>query len=189
MVDVQYLVEAVSRDTEYLNLTRGSIVLIETSKELLDQLSPKLLHPLSETSKLIILLTDKGYFDVIESYKSEGIALENLFMIDCVSKSRHVAVPDDGHVIDLDGVAQLSKVFNALLDKTEAFNRDSVVCIDSLNALITDFDTEHVARFLHIVLTKLRTKHIGCLLLSVQDALLEDVRAEIVQLFDKVIHL
>ena len=189
MADLQYLLDVISRDPEYENLSRGSIVLIETNEDLLKELSPLLLRPFSELSKVIILLTDKSYFDVIKGYDSAGVHTDNLFMIDCVSKSRNLKVPDDGHVIDLDGVGQLSKVFTALLNQTEAFDRDSLVFVDSFNALITDFDTEHVAGFLHILLTKLRNKRIGCLLLSVQDALVEDVRAEIVQLFDKVIHV
>lgn len=189
MADLQYIMEVISRDPEYENISSGAIVLIESNEDLLKSLSPLLLRPFSESMKVIILLTDKGYFDVINGYNENGVQTNNVFMIDCVSKSRNLTVPDDGHVVDLDNVAQLAKVFTALLNQTEAFNRDSMVCVDSLNALITDYDTENVAKFLHILLTKLRNKKIGCLLLSVEDALVEDVRAEIVQLFDRVIHL
>jgi len=94
----------------------------------------------------------------------------------------------DTHHIDLSGLGDLETMFAAVFEELEGFSGRKFLCIDSLNELIISNGAVNMAKLLHIVLTQLRTRRIGCLMLSVQDSLVDTVRADVIQLFDKVIH-
>lgn len=188
MVDLAYALDMLDNDSVLENMLQGDVVLIETTADLLEKLTPALLDVLTKEKTAIVLLSNKGYFDILPSLKQRGIDTGKVFFVDCVSKSRNQKIPDTGHIVDLDSVSQLKTVFSSLLDKTDAFAGSSFLCIESLNKLIALNPASDFAKFLHVLLTKLRTKGVGCLLLSVQDEVVDDLRAEIVQLFDRVLH-
>ena len=188
MVDLAYALDMLDNDSVLENMLQGDVVLIETTADLLEKLTPTLLDVLTKEKTAIVLLSNKGYFDILPSLKQRGIDTGKVFFVDCVSKSRNQKIPDTGHIVDLDSVSQLKTVFSSLLDKTDAFAGSSFLCIESLNKLIALNPASDFAKFLHVLLTKLRTKGVGCLLLSVQDEVVDDLRAEIVQLFDRVLH-
>lgn len=189
MVDLAYALDMLDKDSILENMLQGDVVLIETSVELLEKLTPALLDVLTEKKTAIVLLSNKGYFDILPFLKSQGIDTGNVFFVDCVSKLHNQKIPDTGHVVDLDSVSQLRTVFTSLIDKTDSFAGSSFLYVESLNKLIALYPNSDFAKFFHVLLTKLRTKGVGCLLLSVQDELVDDLRAEIVQLFDRVLHL
>ena len=188
MVELTYVLDVLDNDSTLENMLQGDVILIETTAEILERLTPALLDRLTGEKTAILLLSHKGYFDMLEPLASQGVDTGKLFFVDCVSKSQHKKVPNTGHVVDLESASQLKTVFSSLLDKTNAFVGSSFVCVESLNTLIDLHPSSDFAKFLHVLLTKLRTKGVGCLLLSVQDEVVDDLRAEILQLFDRVLH-
>lgn len=188
MVELGYILDILDNDSTLENMLQGDVILIETSSDLLARLTPELLGRLTQEKTAIILLTNKGYFDILPSLNKQGVDVSNMFFIDCVSHAANKVVPDTGHVVDLHSTAQIRPVFSSLLDKTSAFADNSFVCVESLNKLIDMNPSKDFAKFLHVLLTKLRTKGVGCLILSIQDEVVDELRAEIVQLFDTVLH-
>jgi len=189
MVDLTYALDLLHNDSVLENMLQGDVVLIETNAEILEKLTPALLDILTKEKTAIVLLSNMGYFDILPSLNDLGIDTGKLFFVDCVSKSHNQKIPNTGHVVDLESVSQLKTVFSTLLDKTDTFVGSSFLFIESLNKLIALNPNSDFAKFLHVLLTKLRTKGVGCLLLSVQDEVVDDLRAEILQLFDRVLHL
>lgn len=189
MVELSYVLDMLDNDSALENMLQGDILLIETSSSMLSNLAPALLEKLTREKTAVVLLSNKGYFDILPDLDVAGVDLGKVFFVDCVSKSQKKTIPDTGHVVDLDSVDQLKTVFSSLLDKTNTFVGSSFLCIESLNKLIDAHPAKDFARFLHLLLTKLRTKGVGCLILSVQDEVVDDLRAEIIQLFDRVLHV
>lgn len=188
MVELSYVLDMLDNDSTLENMLQGDVILIETSDSLVERLVPELLARLSSEKTAIVLLSNNGYFDILPSLNAVGVNTGNVFFIDCVSRSKKTSVPDTGHVVDLQSVAQIKTVFASLLDQTNEFVGSSFVCVESLNKLIDSYPANDFAKFLHVLLTKLRNKGVGCLLLSTQDEVVDDLRAEIIQLFDVVLH-
>jgi len=188
MVDVNYILDSLSSGSTLENMLQGDIILIESSADILDRLAPVLLSELVSQKNAIVLLSGKGYFDFVPLLSSKDVDLSKIFFVDCISRSSGLSLPDNGHVVDLTSISQLKIVFSSLLDKADSFAGDSFVAFESLNSLAKLYKSKDFVRFLHILLTKLRNKNVGCLLLSVKDDLIEDLRADMVQLFDSVLH-
>jgi len=188
LVDLNYALDILDNDPVMENMLQGDIVLIEATEVLLSKLTPALLRELTTKKTAIVLLADKGYFDILPSFNAAGVDTSNLFFIDCVSKIHNQVLPDTGHVVDLKSVSEIKNVFISLLDKTDTFVDSSFVCFDSLSKLITLAPGEDFTKFLHILLTKLRTKGVGCLILSTRNEIVDELKADMFQLFDTVLH-
>lgn len=188
MVDINYLAQLIEDEPTFSSIPDGSVVLVETSMDIVKHIAPFLINKLGLSNSVVLLLTDKSFSSVARDYKVNCIAKDGLAVVDCVAKQEGHPFLDDIHRVNLKGLSDLESMFESVFHELDSFSGRKFLCIDSLNQLINVNDKVNMAKLLHIVLTQLRAQRVGCLMISVQDSLVEVLRAEIVQLFDKVIH-
>ena len=188
MLELNYVLNILENDSVLERMLQGEVVLIETNVVLLEKLFPVLISNLSSEKTAVVLLAENSYFDVLSMCKSKAIDSSNMFFIDSVSKKNSELIPETGHVVDIDSISQINSVVDTLFSSSSSFLDSSFVSVDSLNNLIFSYSGKDFSKFFHILLTKLRSRGIGCLLFSVQDVIVEDLRAELLQLFDTTLH-
>jgi hypothetical protein len=189
MTDVDYILEILEEDHVFGSIPDGSVVLVETTEQLVSHLAPILIRQLGVTPYILLLLTDKGFVDVARDYKINHINPQRLVVLDCVSKIEGKPIQQDAYHVPFAGTTDLEAIFSQIFSRVNSLEGRGFLCIDTLNELISSNSEMNMAKVLHLVLTKLRARKVGCLMVSVKDSLVDIVRAEIVQLFDKVIHV
>jgi len=188
MTDMNYFAQLMEGDPTFSSVPNGSVVLVETSIDVVKHIAPILISKFGISNSVVLLLTDKSFSSIARDYKVNHIAKDRLAVVDCVAKQEGHPFLDDIHRVNLKGLSDLESMFASVFHELDSFSGRKFLCIDSLNQLINVNGKVNVAKLLHIVLTQLRAQRVGCLMISVQDSLVEVVRAEIVQLFDKVVH-
>lgn len=189
MTDINFILNVLEEDNVFGSIPDGSVVLVEASEQLVSHLAPVLISQLGYSLQVILLLTDKSFVDVARDYKANKVDPQNITVLDCTSKKYGKPIQEDAHHLFLEDVTDLEAMFTNVFAQVDAFKGRGFLCIDTLNELILANGEMNIAKVLHVILTKLRSRKIGCLMVSVQNSMVEVVRAEVVQLFDKVIHL
>ena len=188
MLELNYVLDILENDSVLEHMLQGDVVLIETNPSLLQKLFPVLLANLSSEKTAVVLLVQHSYFDMLSFCKTNGVNSSNMFFIDSVSRRENQSVPKTGHVVDVASVSQINSVVDTLFADSSSFLDSSFLSVDSLNSLIVSYGGSDFPKFFHILLTKLRSRGVGCLLFSVQDVVVDDLRAELLQLFDTTLH-
>jgi hypothetical protein len=184
------MMDARRLEAELRDLPDGWIVLLETTTEKSLELSLASIRILTEKGyRGLILSANRPYRNLMGLYEKSGIAKERVFVIDCVSGRRDTPPEDAGRVVYIDGVNSLTAIsytMNQTMDRTEG---KRFVFIDSITTMLMHNNHETYARFVHILLTKMRLAGINGLLVSLETETSRDIRAEIGQLCDKIIRL
>lgn len=185
MINQEIVYTTLEDDVDFEKIKSGNIILIEGIREDINEITPLAINLLTERSKAIIILTEKSYFESVSTFRKQQVGIEQFFFIDCVSKT---VQKENQREIDISSLTRLNDIFITTFQELNKINSNKIVCIDTLNALVNANKFESVAKFLHVLFTKLRSNGVGCLIVSSKNSMKDDVRAEIIQLFDKVIH-
>jgi len=170
-------------------LPDGMVIMLETSPDKTYEDSIALLDFFIERKDLgIIISASRPYMNLIRIYEQNNISLKKIFILDLVSKSQKSEKEAD-NVRYIENVSSLTKISLALNDCIEQFEGKKFVFIDSLTTMLIHNDSYVFARFIHSILTKLRIHEIDCIIISFETNKADDIKAEIMQLCDKVIKI
>ncbi|MBN2065718.1 MAG: hypothetical protein JW771_02800 [Candidatus Thermoplasmatota archaeon] len=181
MIDVKKLEE------ELRALPEAPIVLIETSAERSFEASMASIKCLADThDKGIIVSASRPYINLISNYKKNAIDTNKMFILDCISK-KHTEEADGHSVMFLENASALTDISVSLGERMQMTDGKKFILMDSINTMLIHNQPHIFVRFMHDILTKMRLHKTGGLLISLDDTMNKDVRAEIAQLCDKVI--
>lgn len=189
MVQLSYVEDMLSADLDCRRALTGELVLLEIEKR--DWHLPLLVYSmqlLTSAKTVLNILTTFSYFSVFKELNRQGLTTKKIYFLDCVSKRKRLEKSTSSHVVELDEATQLHTVFSSLLDQTDTFH-DSVVCFDDLKTLQDLQKKGEFVQFFHLLLTKLRNKHIGGFIFVNKGDFDADSYAEIKSLVDHVLHL
>jgi hypothetical protein len=173
---------------EIKKLPNDHIILLEISADKLYDINLALIKLLSGNGDNgIIISANRPYSNLINIYKKNGINLQRIFVIDCISKNLNGEAPGKNVIFmeNLSALTDISLAINERIKKNPDNNK--FIFFDSLTTMLIHNKPYIFARFLHNVLTKMRLKGVGGVLVSLNDNTNKEITAEIAQLCDKVI--
>lgn len=170
-------------------LPEGWITLLEANVENAIELNLVAVQYLvSKNYNGIIVSVSRPYMNLISLYKKNNINIDNLFFIDCVSKSESSIQKSEKNVSFIDNISDLTSILISIEEAIKVSGPKFIV-FDSVNSMLIHNKPEVFARFVHSLLTKMRVRLISGFILSFEDETNKEVRAEIAQLCDKVIRV
>jgi hypothetical protein len=176
-------------EEEFNGLPEDYIVFIETSAEKSFEVSTALVKYLSEKNdRGIIVSANRPYANLLGVYQKNDINVSKMFILDCLSKSQHADTPNE----QVSFIANLSALTDISLSLDENMNNmegKKFIFFDSLTTMLIHNQPYTLARFIHNILTKMRLKGVGGVIISLYDNSHREIRAEIAQLCDKVIKI
>jgi len=182
------MIDAKKLENELNNIPDGWIVLLETSAENVLEVSLVVLKFLSNNNYTgIVLSATRPYRNLIKLYKQNGIDTEKIFIIDCVSESYGGNLEESNNVQYIESVSALTSI-SISIDKVIGLIRGGkFLFIDSITTMLIHNEPGVFVRFIHSVMTRLRTREITGIIVSLSETDRE-IRAEIMQLCDRIIN-
>ena len=165
------------------------IIFVETSAEDSFEVSTSLVKYYSSKSyNGIVLSANRPYNNLMSIYEKNDIDVSKMFILDCLSKSQHADAPAY-NVAFIENVSALTDISLSIEEHLNGTPGKKFIFFDSLTTMLIHNKPYVLARFIHNIFTKMRLKGIGGVVVSLQDSLDRDIKAEIAQLCDKVIKI
>jgi len=173
---------------EFNNLGEGAIVLIETSAEKILEVHLTAVKWLSDKKYTqIVLSTSRPCKNLLDLYKKNNIDTSKIIILCTVCQEKEKNKQENSKVIHISSCASLTEISLSLSKGMESIKDKKFIFIDSINTMLIHNEPKMLARFIHSILTKMRTNNVSGLLISLEVDTDKEVRAEIAQLCDKII--
>jgi len=133
---------------------------------------------------------NRPYSNVIDNLKNRDIKTDNIFFIDCITKSLGGKLPEDKNCVFVDSPSHLTDISVALHEFfTSSGEKNRFLYIDSLSTLTIHNQLDSVLKFVHYVTGKMRIFGFNGIMLSLHEESDKKLISELGQFCDKVIHL
>jgi hypothetical protein len=176
-------------EEEFNGLPEEYIIFLETSAENSFEVSTALVKYLSnKNDKGIVVSANRPYSNLLSIYQKNDIDVSKMFILDCLSKSQHADEPNE-NVVFIDNLSALTDISLSIDENINNMQGKKFIFFDSLTTMLIHNQPYTLARFIHNILTKMRLKGVGGVLISLYDNSHKEIRAEIAQLCDKVVKI
>jgi len=175
-------------EEKFSRLPDDYIIFLETNAENSFEVITALVKYLSDKNdKGIVISANRPYSNLVDVYKKNNIDVSKMFVIDCISKSQNADISDD-NVVFIENLSALTDISLSIDEHINGVPGKKFILFDSLTTMLIHNKPYVLARFIHNILTKMRLKGVGGVLVSLQDTYSSrEIRSEIAQLCDKVI--
>ncbi len=164
------------------------IILLETSADDMSEVGISSLKTmLGKGKKGIVISTSKPCKNVLDVYEENGVDTKKIFIIDTICKTQTSKPPEIDNVLHVESSSSLTDISISLNEVMNSLKGDSFAFLDSVTSMLIHNKPKTFSKFIHSILTKMRMKGVGGILLSLEKETPKDVRAEIAQLCDKII--
>lgn len=180
--EIDHIVEA---------LEEKDIVLVTAPSEKVDEVNKKIIHHInSKDAKAVYLTVAKPYSTITNVLEEEGIDTEDMFFIDCITKTTSDAPERAENCVFLRPQA-LTDISIALSQAVESLpeNGERFLVFDTLSTLMLYNDKDTVGKFAHSIVNKIRDWGIKSVMLTLEDEADEEVTAQITQFCDETIKI
>ena len=184
--------------TEYTEKLKGqlealpddSIILIETVPEKAFEVGMALVKFFSDkTDAGIIVSASRPYTSLINIFSKRFIDAKKMTIVDCVSKKNGSDFKDK-NVLFIDNMSALTDISISINQCIQRSNgKKKFVFFDSIPTMIIHNKPKIFARFIHGVLTMMRLNGVCGILVSFTEENNKEIRADIIQMCDKVIKI
>ena len=173
---------------EFNNLGEGAIVLIETAASKILEVHLAAVKWLSDKKYTqIILSTSRPCKNLLNLYQKNNIDTTKIILLCAVCPKKENNKQENSNLIHISSCSSLTEIVILLSKCMESMKDKKFVFIDSINTLLIHNEPNTLAKFIHSILTKMRTNNVSGLLISLEAETDKEVRAEIAQLCDKII--
>jgi KaiC/GvpD/RAD55 family RecA-like ATPase len=182
------MTEGKKLEKELADIADGSIILVEAGMEKAPEVILEAIKALTKKgASAIVVSANRPYKNLVSVYQKNGVDTKKVFIIDCVTKPNNAELEKAANVAYLDSVSDLTTISLAINNAMEALKGRKFVFFDSISTMLIYSKADVFAKFVHIIMTRMRIKNVGGVFISLEGETNKEVRAEIVQLCDKVI--
>lgn len=172
----------------FSELEPGDVALVEVAGDaFVEELAAMLVDLQGGDAKGIVINVSRPHVTLAEELGEHGVAVEDLYFIDCISKLLRAESTDEAQVLFLDGPTMLEMIAMGVDHFLDDVGPDGFVVFDSYGALITYNNYELVYEFTNFLANKLRIRKIRGFLVIVQDQLPDTIHGSLAQLCDRVV--
>lgn len=180
--------EAKTQENEFSNLSKGEIALVEAAAENILKVSIDIIKSLTgKGDNCIILSTNRPYSNLLGLYEENNIDAGKVFILDCICKSQGAETEKVSNVAFINSITDLTSISIAINECADKIKGNKFILIDTVTTMLMHNNQNTFIIFMHALLTKMRIKGIGGILIYLEEDTNKEVRAEITQLCDRVI--
>ncbi len=184
MIDIKNLIK------ELDNCPEGGIFLIETTAENILEVHLAAVKWISKKNYAqIILSASRPCKNLLSLYKKDNINISKLIILCTCCQGKEKNVYEKNKVIHIASCTSLTEIAISLSQSMEKIKDKKFIFIDSINTLLIHNEPRLLAKFIHSILTKMRINNVSGLLISLEIETNKELRAEIMQLCDKIIEI
>ncbi len=174
-------------EEELKKLPEDFVVLTIVPSENYDEINSKILNFLTKKGKGTYITVNRPYSALIKRLKANGLKLDNLYFIDCITKElRGSCIGENCSFIespqDLTGVA-------VALDSVFKKEDHEFIYIDSLDTLSVYNDATKLIKFFHFLTGKIKLHSLSGVIIGIHEDTDKALIAKLTQFCDKVIDL
>ena len=143
---------------------------LEGKREFIEDYAKK---AIKDSRQLILVLTDKNPEQIKKEMLDDKIFFKNLYFVDCYSSQNSEKIKDSENVRHVSGPLALNELSIAISDFGREFAKKEAsysVIFDSLSTLIIYSNAEAVARFLQILISKVKQLN-GNILFTIEEGM------------------
>ena len=152
------------------------------------QVNAKVLKNLANEKNLkgIYITINRPYQSLIESYQEEGIAVDNIFFIDAITKTTGGREVDANNCIFLDSPTNLTDIAIALKQAVELMgDAKKFIFLDALSTLLIYNSSQSVIKFAHFLTGRMRAWNCEGAIISMQKEMDEKLTNQLIQFCDQ----
>lgn len=166
------------------------IILLEVSPDNLHQATTQTIKILTDKGqKGIILSSSKPCTNLLDTYESADIDLDDVFLLDTLCKTQTNKPPEKDGVYHLDSPSSLTNISLALNETINSIDGEKFFFLDSVPTMLIHNNPPVFSRFIHSIMTRMRMTNTNAIIVTTPENTDKKVRAEIAQLCDRVIKL
>jgi len=175
---------------ELKKLTKSWIIMLETTKEKLVKIDAEVLSILTQKGfSGILLFSSMPHPQLIQLCKKNNIDTKNLHIICCLCNQVSSKDKNITHT-RTQSIKALTEISMAFSKPTEKFiGKKSFFFLDSVSGMSMQNNPRQFATFIHSTLVNLRHKNMNGVLISIENEINKEVRAEVTQFCDKVVKI
>ena len=175
---------------ELQRLPDESIIFLETTEEKLFELGIFSVKRLSDKNYSgIIVSANRPYQNLVNLYKKNGINVNKMFFLDCISKNFNGQIKAD-NVKFIESLSSLTDISLSIHKQiNNGLGNKKFIFFDSITTMLIHNKPYIFVRFIHSILTIMRLNGIGGILISLTGENNIEIRADIAQLCDKIIKI
>ena len=175
---------------ELQKLPDDSIVFLETTEDKIFELGLISVKRFSDKNYTgIIVSANRPYQNLVNLYKKNGINVDKMFFLDCISKNLNGQIKADNviYIENLSSLTDISLSINKQINN--GHGNKKFIFFDSISTILIHNKPYVFVRFIHSILTKMRLNNIGGILIFLAADNTNGIRADIAQLCDKIISI
>ena len=137
---------------------------------------------------VIYVTTNKPYTHIMNIFKQEGLAVEKIFFVDCISKEVLNTLPaETENCMFVEGPQDIVGISFAINAGIEHMPGDKILFFDSLSTLLMYNDEFVVGRFSNFIVNKLRANGVSGVILALESDFEKDILKNVQSFVDEVI--
>jgi hypothetical protein len=171
-------------------LERGAeILLIKVSAKNYVRVSVEILKYFSQIAEGIVVTLNKPYFSLKKMLAKEGVKLENLYFIDCITRQfgGEEVDPDRCFYLNSPDPTQLQIAIDRMMDLIKADNR--FIYLDSLSTISLYKSFESLIKFLRLLTGKIRVRGFIGTMFTLEKEMDESYYSQISLMCDEIIEV
>jgi hypothetical protein len=180
--------DLVKRIDEALN--RGAeIILIKVSAKNYVRVSVEILKHFSQIAEGIVVTLNKPYFSLRKMLEKEGVNVDSLYFIDCITRQLggEEIDPERCYYLNTPDPTQLQIAIDRMMDNITADNR--FIYIDSLSTISLYRSFESLIKFLRHLTGKIRIKGFVGTMFTLEKEMDESYYSQISLMCDEIIEV
>ncbi|WP_456327448.1 DUF7504 family protein [Archaeoglobus sp.] len=171
-------------------LERGAeILLIKVSAKNYVRVSIEILKYLSNIAQGIVVTLNKPYFSLKKMLEKEGVKIENLYFIDCITRQFGGEEIDTDRCFYLNSPdpTQLQVAIDRMMDLITAENR--FIYLDSLSTISLYKSYESLIKFIRLLTGKIRVRGFVGTLFTLEKEVDESYLSQLALMCDEIIEV
>lgn len=137
----------------------------------------------AKNKKVIYVTTNKPYSHISGMFKKNGVKIENIFFIDCISEAKE---KEADNCIYLGGPGNITGISIAVNKSVKAIPGEKILFLDSLSTLLMYNDEKVIGKFSNFILNKMRLYGISSVVLALNSDMNKNIMKNIESIVDEV---
>jgi len=166
-----------------------AILVIASGEDLEDNSTDIVKELMNKDTSCLYITLNQPYSRMLHLLKKKGIDTKKVFFIDCITKSSSGNAEENDNVYYIDAPENLTDLDISINEGIESIDGKKILFFDALSTLMIYNKPGPFAKFVHSVMTKIKSKDIIGVFIIVEGEIDDEMLSQIEQFSDKSINL
>lgn len=174
---------------EMEGLSEGQVILIISKAEDNMKINTQILNNLIKKAFGLYITVNRPYSSLREILKRNGVDIDRIFFIDCITTTVKGSPKEDERCIYIDSPNSLTDISISITEALEAIKGKKFLFMDTLSTLLIYNSSGSLAKFSHFLISKIKLLKLTGIFISVEDEMDKSLLKQISQFCDKTIRI